>query len=205
MNKKIKKIIICFFLGAIVLFPTISAGNEDNPEFEDDIGDVVYLEEQINPLFNLFFKNIDIVSGWFYEKSEDPDTLYVALKMNNLRLPYFMVVYGVVWEFNGNYYGCGLRTHSKGDYFDEIVVYYDEQGEHMDTIPGIVSFDTQSNIITISVPKDIVGDLQPGDKISSFYANALLRKRDESPVQGVWNILADRVQASQFKSYTIQY
>ena len=203
MNKKIIGIFVCMLI-SIVVFPfSVSAGDENNPEFEDEKDDIIIFEEYYSYFLNKFFKSVDIISGWFFEESDSPDIIYISLKMGNLRLPRLFGIYAVVFVYNGTYYACGLRTHSKGDYFYELVGYIDGQGEHYKNLIGISSFDTESNIITWAVPKELIGNPQPGESIGSFYANAFLRTKDEQIIFDTPNILADRVYSTNH--YTIQY
>ena len=66
--KKIICIFVCTLLITIILPIAVSAGDEQNPEIVDEIGDT--------PLSLL-----DIESAWFYENEEEPEFLFVSMKI----------------------------------------------------------------------------------------------------------------------------
>ena len=203
--KKIYMLACVMLLTSPFIATTVFAGDENNPEMKDDTGDVLLFENKISPVINMLFKNMDIISVWFYELSDEPDNLYVCLKMNDLRWPIFLGQYVAAWEYNGTMFGCGVRIHSKGDYFEEIIAYLDDYGEHIDIVPGIVKdFNLDTHIITFCVPKEEIGNPQAGSKLNNFYSNVMLRTLDERPVNGVYNILVDRA-FEGLKTYTVQY
>ena len=79
---------ICFNIG-------IPAGSEEDPEIEDEIGDA--------------FGYIDIESVWFYEKSDEPDVLYVCMKIINASYTTFQQTFAVFWEYKNVKYAVSLH------------------------------------------------------------------------------------------------
>ena len=69
MQKKIVPILVSMLFIFSTISITVFAGSEEDPEIEDEIGDA--------------FGYIDIQAVWFYEKSDEPDILYVCMKINN--------------------------------------------------------------------------------------------------------------------------
>ena len=92
--KKIIGIFIVILLITNILPMTVIAGDEENPEISDEIGDA--------------FGNVDINSVWFSEKSEEPDYLFVHMKLNHMRLYKIQQTFAAFWEYKGIQYACGL-------------------------------------------------------------------------------------------------
>jgi hypothetical protein len=67
------------------------AGNEENPEIVDYNNDAQQF--------------IDIRSAWFHENPDEPDFLFVSMKITNLYKSIFGGEYGLFWIFNGIKYG----------------------------------------------------------------------------------------------------
>jgi hypothetical protein len=61
MQKKIMGIFICTLLIITILPITAIAGDEENPEIEDESGDA--------------FGHLDVLSAWFYENPDEPTEL----------------------------------------------------------------------------------------------------------------------------------
>jgi len=73
----------------------VPAGDEQNPEIEDEKGDA--------------FGYIDIESVWFYEKPEEPDVLSVCMKINNASYTTFQQTFAVFWEYKNVKYAISLH------------------------------------------------------------------------------------------------
>ena len=163
--KKIKSLIIFIMLVLPILPFVASAGDEENPEIIDWERD---LEGLFGMLFPRFFKHIDIISGWFYENSTEPNTLYIALKVKELEYKKLRTIYSIHWEYNGKPYATGIHTHSYGESLVAFTGCMEIGNETMYEID--VFFDLEKNIITWSVPKEYIGNPEPGEVLEFPFA-----------------------------------
>jgi len=71
MRNKIFAILVSMLFIFTIISMNVFAGSEEDPEIideeEDDVQD-----------------NFNILSAWFYEKEEEPNYLYTALKLKNI-------------------------------------------------------------------------------------------------------------------------
>jgi hypothetical protein len=74
--KKIIGILIGMLFFGTKLSQVALAGDENDPEFTDDEKDVRMWNIFKGPLANTLFKNVDILSCWFYENPEEPNNFY---------------------------------------------------------------------------------------------------------------------------------
>ena len=165
MMKKIIGIFIFILLTTTFLPITAIAGDEENPEISDEIGDA--------------FKNIDINSVWFSEKSEEPDYLFVHMKINQMRINKIQQTFAAFWEYNGIQYACGffILLHFVGY---EIWT----AGEYINSASGggpnyneidQGTYDESTNIITWKVPKEVIGNPNPDDVLTKTSSIAFQR------------------------------
>ena len=143
----------------------VSAGDEENPEIIDWERD---LEGLFGMLFPRFFKHIDIISGWFYENSTEPNTLYIALKVKELEYKNLRTIYSIHWEYNGKPYATGIHTHSNGESLLAFTGCMEAGNETMYEID--VFFDLEKNIITWNVPKEYIGNPEPEEVLELTFA-----------------------------------
>jgi hypothetical protein len=163
--KKISVIVI-FILLITTIFPiTAIAGDEENPEISDDLGDA--------------FGNIDIKSVWFSEKSEEPDYLFVHMKINQMRINKIQQTFAAFWEFDGIQYACGLFI-----LFHYIGYEIWTAGEYINSAPGggpnyveidEGTYDKSTGIILWKVPKDVIGNPNPEDVLTKTNSIAFQR------------------------------
>jgi hypothetical protein len=144
---------------------TALAGDEENPEISDEMGDA--------------FGNIDINSVWFSEKVEEPDSLFVNMKINNMQLNKIQQTFAVFWQYNDIQYACGL--------FIGLHIFGWElwtSGEYINSAPGggpnyvdidKGTYDQETGIITWKIPKEIIGDPNPDDILTKTWSNAFQR------------------------------
>jgi hypothetical protein len=156
--KKIIGILICTLLITIILPIAVSAGDETNPEIVDEIGDT--------PLSLL-----DIESAWFYEIEEEPDYLFITLKILFLKEKY-NAVFSIRWSFDGEEYAAGVNTFTFRDTIfrcglPKQATYW--QWNKMPTCAGIID----NGKITWKIPKSSIGNPQPGDVLTNTKANAV--------------------------------
>ena len=116
---------------------------------------------------------LDIESAWFYEDTSEPEYLYIALKIKELK-ENFNAVFSIRWTYDNVKYVAGLDTffykskvfrsglYQKGTYW---------QWKSMPECKG--TFDQESNIITWKIQKSFIGDPKEGDILTNTKANAV--------------------------------
>jgi hypothetical protein len=158
--KKVVGIFVCMLLISTTISISVIAGDESDPEIVDDKGDT--------PLGLL-----DIESAWFYEEIDDPDNLFVAMKISNLKENY-NAVFSIRWSFNNENYAAGVNTF----YFKDTIFrcglpkqanYW--QWNRMPECVGI--FDIENGVMTWKIPKNTIGNPQHGDVLTNTKANAV--------------------------------
>jgi hypothetical protein len=165
MRKNLVGMLMCMMLTATLL-PTIAlAGDEENPEITDTEGDAS--------------GNIDTKSVWFFEASEEPEYLFVCMKINEPKLYKIQQTFAVFWEYNDKLYSCGMfiGLHILGYEFWDA-------GEYINSAPHggpnyfVIdkgTYNTTTGIITWKVPKDIIGNPTSGDVLTKTWSNAFQR------------------------------
>ena len=138
VNKEVKKFIL-------------ETGGE-NPEIEDRPGDT--------------FGYLDILSAWFFEDPDEPDYLYIAIEIRNLKIR-LRTVFSVYWTYDGVKYASTMFVGIYGAYWS--ISYFDE-GWKATGSDG--SYDLQTGVITMKIQKSKIGDPQQGDKLANTYALA---------------------------------
>jgi len=78
MKSKIVGIFVCMLLITTIVPITVLAGDPENPELKDGVGDVLGTWPQQS------LKKIDMEAAWFYEDSSNQDYLYISLKIVDL-------------------------------------------------------------------------------------------------------------------------
>jgi hypothetical protein len=166
--KKTFAVLLCVgLLGAVVPFGVFA--DYDDFEIIDEENDVYVIF--LSLFFNRFLGHIDIVSGSFYEKLEDPDILYITLKVRDFSYKHLVAIYAVHWDFNGTHYACGIHTFLEGETTPGILQVGNSPGfEIVD-----FSIDESDNSITWVIPKILIGDPQPGDVLVETFGWTGLR------------------------------
>ena len=155
--KKIIGILVSMLLFFSMLSINVMAGNEQNPEIEDET------EDNIADF-------LDIISAWFYENPDEPEFLFVSLKLKeitNLRFKQHLTIH---WTHNdiecaaGMYIGFGTpwmgfsAGWGHGWWFQE----------HYVEITGEYNLDT--DIFTCKIPKEVINNPKQGDILTNTYA-----------------------------------
>jgi hypothetical protein len=185
--KRIGNIIVFMMLLTMMLLPLATAGSEENPEIEDynenDPYDIFGTFVRIPGLFALFrtigmfpfdsFAVIDIQSAWFYEQSDNPTYLFTALKLEDVFLIKQTQIYSIKWTMNGKEYSTSVHS----DMMSGIHTYFNGGDGGIGGTYGEIngSFDVENNIIYFTVPKDMIGNPQPGDILTETNAWTALR------------------------------
>ena len=162
MRKKIISVlIVLIMMGSI----NVIAGNIDDPEITDSSGDA--------------FGYLDINSVWFFEETEHPKFLFVAMKINGPSLIKFQQTFAVFWEYNEERYACSL--HLGFDIKEDWEQY--NAGESSRKAPNGGSknfringtYSTSDGIIIWEIPKEYIGNPQKNDVLTNTWSNAFRR------------------------------
>lgn len=174
MKKKMISMCMCALLISM-LFPltnTVMAGDEEHPEITDRGNDVLFLGGLYqNPFLSLFFKHIDIISAWFFEDNNSPETLYASLKLSNFHYAAMRAWYALFWQ-NTEEDWAAVLIIDKGE-----TMYAGVQRMNSDFIEinDFFSIDETNDIITFAIPKESVGNLGAGDTLGYPYAAAAVQ------------------------------
>ena len=203
----------CILVGMLLisaLIPlTASAGDPNDPEVTDRIRDVRgffgLIPRALIPQF--FLKHVDIQSAWFYEDSNNPDYLSISLKVRDLEVKLsdneqktYDTIYTVRWYLNDEFYVSGLHVFSDG-HITEYSVGKESDENYFVLCQG--TFEEQENIITWLVPKDGIGNPQPGDVLLRPWAWIGIRIIDNDTGNYGGELVKDWT--SEGREYTIQY
>lgn len=158
MRRKIMSIFI------IVLFCMLGISNviatNENPEITDDAGDA--------------FGYIDIDSVWFFEKEEQPEYLFVSMRINNPSFTTFQQTFAAFWKLNGIQYSCGLHRGFSLKRWDMYSAgKYHERDLDLEDVEG--SYYLDSGVITWMIPKEFIGSPEKGDVLEDTWSNAFRR------------------------------
>jgi len=164
MKKKIISILICTLF--ITSINTI-AGNMNEPEITDVAGDA--------------FGYLDIDSVWFYEEEDNPDFLFVAMKINEPSYYKFQQTFAVFWKYQDKQYSCGLHLgFSLGEKWEQYGAgkYINRaSGGGPDYVHNIsdCTYSIDNGIITWKISKDIIGNPEKDDILTETWSNAFRR------------------------------
>jgi len=143
-----------------IISVNVFAGSEDGPEITDIIGDTD-------------LGLLDIESAWFYEIQDEPEYLFTALKIKDLKES-FNAVFSIRWMYNNEDYVSGLNT-----FFYREKVFRSglphrasyRQWNNMPECEGIL--ETETGIITWKILKSNIGNPQKDDILTNTKANAV--------------------------------
>jgi len=144
---------------------TILAGDDENPEIIDTEGDA--------------FENIDVVSVWFWERPDKPEYLYICMKINDLTPFKIQQTFATFWEYTDVQYACGFFIG-----IFKLDWYRFSAGEYVNRAPGggpnyntieDGMYDIINGIITWEIPKEVIGNPEPGEVLTNTYSNAFQR------------------------------
>jgi len=162
MKRKIIGIFVCTLLIATILpiTGTVFAGDEEDPEIEDETGDA--------------FGYLDIESVWFYEKPEDPDVLYVCMKINNASYTTFQQTFALFWEYKNVKYAVSLHlgfSYKNWSHYSSGVL---GRRDYINS-PIEGDYDLLTGIITWKITKENIGNPQKDDVLTDTWSNAFRR------------------------------
>lgn len=163
MRRKILVILVNMLFISTMFSVYVFAGSEEDPEIIDD-------EENDVQEF------LDIDSAWFYEKEEEPDYLYTALKLKNIDSTKTKQHLVVSWEYNGIHCSAGLYIGYDEEWWFSYQAGYGHGfwfQEHYQEIEG--EFNEETGIIICKTPKSIIQNPQKGDILTNTRAHAFQR------------------------------
>lgn len=184
--KRMISILICLMLVITALSLSVSAGDENDPEIQDPENDIIGTLVQHPVLFKILqsigrmpvqsFEFMDITSAWFYESENEPNYLFASIKIKNLEYIPLRAIYAIRWTFNDKNYGASCHTYSNGVFkwfaagqiFGLLDNWAYKKGLIIDLSDCII--DDEKNLVTLKIPKNIIGNPNPGDILT--YTNA---------------------------------
>jgi len=170
MKKYLISLIVCFLV--VGLIPQlVNAGDPNNPEITDPKNDVLLFGQFASPLANRFLKHMDILSAWFSEKPDEPTILYLTLQLQDVKKIRLMGIYGVDWYYDGLEYAAILIFEHGKENASGIQI----QGTHFTPINDFYTIHEENNTITWAIPKETIGNVTPGDSLTSPVAIAGVR------------------------------
>ena len=161
-RKNILSAIIMTLILTIASTIPIYAGDVENPEIEDDLEDEIV-------------DYLDIISAWFYEKQDQPEYLFIGLKIKEISDIQQKQHLTVHWEYDG--IECAVGLH----------IGYDEAGfsytagwghgfwfqEHYEEVEG--EYNEETGIIEFKIPKEIIKNPQKGEVLTNTFALTFVR------------------------------
>jgi hypothetical protein len=185
MKKKLTGLFVCMLLITTLLSTTgiVTAGDEENPEITDEIDDLVGTFVTMPSLLNIFkifkifnlesFDFMDIKSAWFYEIPGQSEYLYTAIKLKNLDFINQRTIYAMHWNFDERSYAVGVHVHSNGAIKSFFAGRTMGRWGSYEEIDG--SFEIINDIVRFQIPKNLIGDPEPGDVLTQTDAWTGLR------------------------------
>jgi hypothetical protein len=164
MRKKIIGIFIFMLLTTTLLPTTALAGDEENPEITDTVGDA-------RPY-------LDITKVWFYEDSSTPEMLYTTIEITKPSFIPFKQHLVVTWEMNGEHYASMLAIgYSLLQWFDYEAIIGRGQFGDPKPIRSVIqgSIDSTKGIVTCIIPKSTIGSPEPGDVLTNTHSQCFQR------------------------------
>ena len=176
--KNMKKIIIpciCIMLVITTAPLVVSEENENifnKTDFKFDVRPL-FLLQNLNPLWQIIFKHLDIVSFSISEDPDEPEFLHANMKIRDFRYSELRSCYVIYFTYNHVDYYIATITHTKGKYVSFKSGYFNHDGTGDYTqIDGEIN--EEENEITWKVPKENIGNPKMGDEFVDIHANTLL-------------------------------
>ena len=218
-----RKIIVpCICMMLVMTIMPLVASEETENEFEKndlkfdvrhsirlvrkDGGLSIPIYQSWNPLYQILFKYLDIVSFSIFEDTDDPEFLHAHMRIRDFRFSELRSCYYIYWMYDGTRCFAGTNTHTKGEYVASIAGYYDEDDTaHYSMINGEIN--EEDNILTWVIPKDLICNPESGDYLVEIHAATYLiyQKDCNAPIQ--LHLANDRAEPllNECYSYTVQY
>ncbi len=199
--KKITSLIICIMLVLPILPFVVSAGDEENPEIEDPEDDVLLFAMHQMPILGKFFKHFDIISSWFHEDSDEPDILYITMKVKRYKPARQMAFYSVFWYNKDIQYAAVIITSRGEDIYSGIQI----NESNFVPVEDFYTINKEENKITFAIPKDIIDNPQPGDTLNNPSALGGVRFISENLSNLLMRLFGTNVLAVDFTDNGMDY
>ncbi|KYK23816.1 hypothetical protein AYK24_00865 [Thermoplasmatales archaeon SG8-52-4] len=195
MKGKILVCLVSMLFFTVVLPINTLAGDEENPEIKDVLGDVKGFFVKFLP--PRLIQRIDINYTWFYETPDDPENLKIIGKLDNVvHSLFFKTFYSVYWIYNDHRYVVTMVTRWYN--VDCYVTDLETDESHM----AIPLHDGDSDIFGFIIHKDLIGNPKPGDILIDPWASAKIGFGNGL----IFNLANDRAPDTGYGlDYTIQY
>jgi hypothetical protein len=192
----------------VITMAPMAIAEENDLEKNDFKFDVIplFFFQRWNPLWQIFFKHLDIVSFSLSEESQDSEYLYLTMKIRDFEYSEYRSVYAIYWTYNYTRYFVVTNTHTGGEAKSILAGYFDLSGEdHSTPVDGEIN--VEENTLTWIVPKNLVGNPDAGEEFSEIHANTFLILQKDCDVKYPIYLAKDiaRPLLSPGYSYTVQF
>jgi hypothetical protein len=205
----------------MTIIPLVASGKIENEfekkDFQLDVYQYLRFErkngkiplvffQRWNPLMQIFFKHLDIVSFSIFEDSDEPEFLQAKMKIRNFKYSELRSWYGIYWVYKDIRYFVGTNTHTKGEKVGSIAGYFNEDKTgNYSIINGEIN--EEENTLTWTIPKDIIGHPQAGEQLEEICAYTYLIYQKDCDARIKLYLATDRANPliNQCYSYIIQY
>ena len=161
MSRRLIGIFVCMLLISNIITVMVMAGDEENPEIIDE-------------LYDTDLYTLDINSVWFYEKLNDPEYLFISMKIENLNEK-ISAVFSVTWFYNDIKYVSGLDISFYREKVFRSGLYQRATHRQWLSMPECEgTYDVDTNIITWKILKENIGNPQKDGVLTKTRASAVL-------------------------------
>lgn len=157
MKKEITGIALILILISSSLTLSVEAGSEENPEIKDETGEVL--------------SYVDIDSVWFCENPDEPEYLYVNMKLTNYKIFRILQSFEVYFRIDNESYQVILWKYFFPKLFYTFRHITSNGWGEDDYIYGIVN--KIDSIISWKIPKSLIKDHEVGEHISDINATSI--------------------------------
>ena len=199
--KKITSLMICIMLALPILPFVVSAGDEENPEIDDPEDDILLFGIYPRPILGKFFKHFDIISSWFHEDSDEPDILYITMKVKRYKPARQMAFYSVFWYYKNTQYVALIISSRGEDTYTGIQI----NESTFVPVENFYTINEEENKITFAIPKDIIGEPEPGETLNNPSALGGVRFKSESLSQLLMMFIGTNILAVDFAYDSMDY
>jgi hypothetical protein len=206
MKIKLVTIFVCMLLFSITFSINVIAGSEEDPEIQDRTRDVkLFGLFPFMPQFNLIYA--DIVSAWICEEEENPDLIYMNLKIRDLddTTEKYDAIYVISWTYENVHYSASMHIFPHGPTSLKAGPIDEERNDYINFVVCEGNIDSTNDIITWIIPKDAIGNPSTGLKITNIVPHTHLRYPEYSVIP-MWDLFKDLPwNALSNRDYIIKY
>jgi hypothetical protein len=141
----------------------IIAISNNDPEIRDETADTL-------------FRYVDIISVWFNEIPDEPEYLYIMMKIRDLSRSWIGGLYQVEWTFNDVIYASFASVGYKGSSIPNGLIsgeYGRGTNNDLFNMPSCEgNIDLETGIITWKIPKINIGNPKDGDLLKEPWSKS---------------------------------